>query len=68
MKIGGSTSDGISLGKRKIRLRVALKDGFEGLILNLQNVFYLPNSSCNLLSLGLLNNSDIYYDNENETL
>ena len=67
-KIGGSTSDGISPGRGKIRLRLALKDGSEGLILNLQNVFYLPNSPCNLLSLGLLNNSGIYHDNENETL
>ena len=67
-KIGGSTSDRISPGRGKIRLRLALKDGFEGLILNLQNMFYFPNSPCNLLSLGLLNNSGIYYDNENETL
>lgn len=67
-RIGGSTSHGISPGRGKIRLRLALKDGSEGLILNLSNVFYLPNSPCNLLSLGLLNNSGIYHDNENETL
>ena len=67
-KIGGLTSDGILPGREKIRLRLALKDGSEGLILNLQNVFYLPSSRCNLLSLGFLNNSGIYYDNENETL
>lgn len=67
-KIGGSTSDGVSPGQGKIRLRLGLKDGSEGLILNLQNVYYLPNSPCNLVSLGLLNNSGIYHDNENETL
>ena len=67
-KIDGSTSDGISPGRGKIRLRLVLKDGSEGLILNLQNVLYLPNSPCNLLSLGFLNNSGIYYDNKNETL
>ncbi len=67
-RIGGSTSDGISPGRGKIRLRLALKAGSEGLILNLHNVFYLPNSPCNLLSLGLLSNSGIYHDNENETL
>lgn len=67
-RIGESTSDGISPGRRKIRLRLALKDGSEGLILNLSNVFYLPNSPCNLLSLGLLNNSGIYHDNETKTL
>ncbi len=67
-RIGGSTSDGISPSRGKIRLRLALKDGSEGLILNLYNVFFLSNSPCNLLSLGFLNNSGIYYDNENETL
>ena len=67
MKIGGSTLDGISLGKGKIRLKLVFKDNSENLILNLQNVFYLPNSPCNLLSLGFLNNSDIYHENKNET-
>lgn len=67
-KIGGSTSDGISPGRGKIQLRLSLKDGSEGLILNFQNVYYLPKSPCNLVSLGLLNDSGIYHDNENETL
>ena len=66
-RIGGSTLDGISPGRGKIRLRLALKNGSEGLILNLSNMFYLPNSPYNLLSLGLLNNSGIYHDNENKT-
>lgn len=43
-------------------------DGTEGLVLNLRNVYYLPNSPCNLVSLGLLNDSGIFHDNENETL
>lgn len=67
-KIGGSTSDGVSPGRGRIRLRLGLKDGFEGLILNPQNVYYLPKSPCNLVSLGLLNDSGIYHDNENEVL
>lgn len=54
--------------EEKYGLRLALKDGSEGLILNLSNLFYLPNSPCNLLGLGLLNNSGIYQDNENEIL
>lgn len=66
-RIGGSTSDGISLSQGKIRLRLGLKNSTEGLILNFWNVYYLPNSPCNLVSLGLLNNSSIYYDNKNET-
>lgn len=67
-RIGGSTSDGVSPGRGSIRLRLALKDGSEGLIPNLRNVYYLPNSPCNLVSLGLLNDSGIFHDNENETL
>ncbi len=67
-RIGGSTSDGVSPGRGKIRLRLALKDGSEGLVLNLRNVFYIPNSPCNLVSLGLLNDSEIFHDNENETV
>ena len=30
------------------------------LILNLYNVYYLPNSPCNFVSLGRLNNSGVY--------
>lgn len=67
-RIGRSTSDGILPGRGKLRLRLALKDGFEGLILYLSNMFYPPNSLCNLLSLKLLNNSSIYHNNENETV
>lgn len=67
-KIGGSTSDGISPGRGKVRLRLAKKDGSEGLILNLSNVYFLPNSPSNLVSLALLNDSDLLHDNENEVL
>lgn len=66
-KIGESTSDGISPGWKKIWLRLALKNGSKGLILNLSNVFYLHNSLYNLLNLELLNNSDIYNNNKNKT-
>ena len=61
-------SDGVFLGREKIQLRLTLNDGSERLILNLQNVYYLPTSPCNLVSFGFLNDSDIYYDNENEIL
>ena len=68
IRIDESISDRILPDQGKIRLRLALKNGSKGLILNFSNVFYLFNSPCNLLSLGLLNNSGIYCDNNNETL
>lgn len=67
-RVGGSTSDGISPGRGTVKIRLANEDGSEGLILNLRNVFYLPNSPSNLVSLGLLNDAGIYHDNENQTL
>lgn len=67
-KVGGSTSYGVSPGRGRVRLRLGLEDGSEGLILNLENVYYLPNSPCNLVSLGLLNNSGIFHDNEHQNL
>ena len=66
--VGGSTSEGISPGRGKVRLRLSQKDGSEGVILNLSDVYFLPHSPCNLVSLGRLNNHNIYHDNENETL
>lgn len=67
-KVGGSTSDGLSPGRGTVKIRLAKEDGSEGLILNLRNIFYLPNSPSNLVSLGLLNDAGIYHDNENQTL
>lgn len=51
-----------------VKFRLAREYGNEGLILNLRNVFYLPKSPSNLVSLGLLNDAGIYYDNENKSL
>ncbi len=67
-KVGGSTSDGISPGKGKVKIRLALRDGIEGLVLTLTNVFYLPNSPSNLVSLGLLDDAGIYHHNKDQTL
>ena len=57
---GRSTSDGVSLGRETVRIRLVLEDGSEGIILNLWNIFYLPNSPSNLISLSLLNDAGIY--------
>ncbi len=67
-RIGGSTANGVSPGRGKVRLRLSLKNGCEGVVLNLNDVFLLPSSPSNLVSLGLLNIHGIFYDNENETL
>lgn len=61
-------SNEVSPSRKRMRLQLAFKDRTEGLILNLQNVYYLPNSLYNLVSLGLLNDSRIYHQNENKTL
>lgn len=67
-RIGGSTSNGVSPGRGKVKLRLSLKDGSEGLVLNLVDTFYLPNSPCNLVSLARLNNSGIFHNNKDENL
>lgn len=67
-RIGGSTSDGVSPGRGKLRLRLSRKDGTEGVILDFKDVFFLPSSPSNLFSLALLNNHGIFHDNANETL
>lgn len=66
--VWGSTSNRISPGWGKIRLCFSLEDNSESFILNLQNVYYLPNSSCNLVRPRFLNNSGIYHNNKCETL
>lgn len=67
-RVKGSTLDGILSGWRTVRIRLALEDGTEGVILNLQNIYYLPNSPLNLISLSLLNNAGVYYGNKQQAL
>lgn len=67
-KIGGSTSDEILPGQEKVRLWLSLENGLEGVILDLKNDYYLPSSPSNLVSLGLLNDHDIYHNNKNKAL
>ena len=64
--VDGSTSDRVSLGRQKVCLRLSLKNNLESLILNPQNVYSLLDSFCNLVSLGLLNNSGIFHNNKHE--
>lgn len=67
-KVGGSISDSILPSKRKVKIRLALKDDIERLVLPLMNVFYLPYSPSNFVNLGLLNNIGIFHHNQNRTL
>lgn len=67
IRIGGSTSEGVSPGRGKVRLRLA-NENKDGVILNLKNVYYLSSSPSNLVSLILLNDHGIYYNNEKEKL
>lgn len=67
-RIGGSTADGMSPGRGNVCLRLSLKGGKEGVILDLKDVFFLPSSPSSLVSLGLLNNHGIFHNNEDETL
>ena len=55
------------LAKRsKIQLRLGLEDNLEGLILNLQNIYYFSNNPGNLVNLEFLNNSGIYHNNKHK--
>lgn len=67
-RIGGSTSDGISAGRERVRLRQSLKGGKEGVLLDLKDVFFLPSSPSSLVSLGLLNDHGVFHNNKDETL
>lgn len=65
IKVKGLILEDIFSEHGTVKIRLAIEDGREGLILKLRNIFYFPNSLLNLDSLGLLNNAKIYYDNEN---
>lgn len=45
-----------------------MEDETEGVILNLSNVYYQPDSPSNLISLAVLNDNNIFYDNKRQTL
>lgn len=63
-KVRRSSFDDISLGRRKVKIRLVLKDATKRLVFILTNIFYLPNNSSNLVTLGFLNNVGIYHHNK----
>ena len=67
-KIGKLTLDKISPGQGTIQIRLALEDKIEGVIFNFCNIYYLSNSSSNIINLNFLNDINIYYNNKWQVL
>lgn len=61
-------SKGVSPGQGKVCLQIAISKNTdkEKVIFTLNNMYYLLSSPSNFVSLALLNNNKIYYDNKNE--
>lgn len=68
MQIGSSILDRISSSWEKIPLWLSQQDGTKEVLFNLNNLFFFPYSPLNLVSLGLLNDHGIYYNNKDKTL
>lgn len=62
------TLDGISLGRKKSKIRLVLKDRTKGLVLILTNIFYFFHSPSTLVSLDVFNNAQIYHHNKDQIL
>lgn len=67
-KVGRSTSDDISLSRRRVKIRLSLKDSTERIVLTLTNIFYFPHSPSNLVSLNLINDVGIFHHNKDQIL
>ena len=68
IKVRGLTLDGISPNRRRVKIRLALKNGIKKLVLILTNVFYFLHSPSNLVNLGFLNNTRIFYHIKDQIL
>lgn len=64
MKDRGSISEGILPDRKKVKIRLEVKNEIERLVLTLINIFYLFHNPSNLISLALLNNVGIFYYNK----
>lgn len=67
-KVEESTLDAISPSRGKVKIRLALRDRIEELVLTQTNIFYCPNSPSNFVKQDLLNNTSIYHHNKDKTL
>lgn len=63
-----ATASVTSLGQGTIQLKLALENGTPGSTFTLTGVWYMPQCPANLVSQARLNNSNVFYDNENWTL
>lgn len=57
--VSGSILNKISLKQSIVQIKLVLKDEIKRIIPNFCNIYYLPNSLLNLISLNLLNNVKI---------
>lgn len=67
MQIGGFILDEISSSQKKVRLCLNERNNTEKVIFDLKDVFFLLNNRYNLVGLALLNNHDIFHNNNNKT-
>lgn len=68
MQIDSFILDELSPTREKVWLCPSQKNGTINVIFNLKNIFFLPNSPCNLVNLTLFNNNRIFYNDENKIL
>lgn len=68
IRVRRSILDEVSPGRETVQIRLVLESRIKGVILNFCNIYYLSNSQSNLISLSFLNNTGIYYDNEQQAL
>lgn len=67
-RVEGSILNEVLLGWEIIWIKLALENKTKRIILNFYNIYYLSYNLSNLINLSLLNNTNIYYDNEFQAL
>lgn len=63
-KVKRLTSNNILPSRKMVKIKLVLKDELEKLVFMLINIFYFFYNLWNLISLGFLNNAEIYYYNK----
>lgn len=66
IRIGRFISNRVSLNRKKIKRRHGKKNSSKNLVLTLNNIFYLLNSSSNFIRLHFFNDIGIYHHNNNQ--